>query len=439
MTSQIVVFNMTTLAVASDTAVTTSDQFGDKVLVDYSKFFEFGGQHKVLTMMNGLVLLNGRPVQYLLGDWARNLKVESIAHVRQYPESFVEYLKIVSLSPESQALLAMGRLEAWFDSWDESLTREVIRVSPNRWLPVDEDGALKVDPNYYTQLADILFTFFTDQVALLEDLERIPQKELDGFDDWFRNDPVFRSHLERRLKEFLPVSSEITVERYPDDLRKLLDEMIRGCLLLNVQSDEDFCEFVFMGLGHEDSTPAVAVLQIAGKYGGVLIAKHQSSIPGDSWSTSSQFEVDDYQPARLMSFAQDDAMLGFLNETSPTAIGELSSAIEKVLDEIFESWVDKTLVAESQTSQEDFVAHYRSEITASVRTLNDSWLTAELQSSFSTMGPVGLVDFVKSMIKVQELATYKTPGSATVAGEIEVATIDARHGIRWHQRLPIPN
>jgi hypothetical protein len=316
---------------------------------------------------------------------------------------------------------------------------EILSASPNRWLPSDESGERKVDPNYYVQLAQIMFTFFTQQLELLEDAERVPQSRSAEFENWFENDIVFRDHLSRRLKDFLPVGHEVGVERYPAKLRALLDELIMECLLLNLQADEDYCEFIFMGLGNQDSSPAVSVLQVAGQYGGMLIAKHPSSSSSGPRSLPSQFEVDEYQPARLMSFAQDDAMLGFLNETSPSAIGELSNAIDKVLDEIFDSWVDKSLVQSHQTSQEEFVAYYQRQITASVRNFNDSWLTAELQSSFSTMGPVGLVDFVKSMIKVQELATYKTPGSATVAGEIEVATIDARHGIRWHQRLPIPN
>ena len=90
-TSQVAVFNMECVAVASDSVVTLSNASGDRTLPSSEKVFDLGDGHRVVVMFSGSAWFMGMPLAVLLGEWSASL-VGPLANLPLYAGDFQGWL-----------------------------------------------------------------------------------------------------------------------------------------------------------------------------------------------------------------------------------------------------------------------------------------------------------------------------------------------------------
>lgn len=128
MTSQVAVYNMNGIAIASDTVVTSSSEAGSKTTANAEKIYELGPGHKVLVMHHGGTTLNDVHHQFQLAEWALTLR-EPLPKLSDYIEAYITWSSMHTYhsehsdSNEIRGILEnhytelKSRMEAFFNSW----------------------------------------------------------------------------------------------------------------------------------------------------------------------------------------------------------------------------------------------------------------------------------------------------------------------------------
>jgi hypothetical protein len=395
MTSQVAVYNMNGIAIASDTVVTSSSHAGSKTTSNSEKIYELGEEHKVLVMHYGGTTLNDVNHQFQFSEWALTLK-EPLKTLSDYLDAYVKWTtvgkKFHSADSESERMRAV--IAEHFEYLKRQIDQEYNSVA---WDPEESEEA---------RTASIIAM---NKKHVQDGLEYLKSLELyEGMSEVTASEALKAAKL---------------------DLSKIIDEAFEGyylntgiktllknsaiATLARAQDMEWDSYLAFVGYGVEDPFPGTIVLQCRSIYAGQLLCtKGNRSViaPGK-------------MNAEIERFAQGAAIQAFIFGYNADILSGVRWSVEKEINANFENASQKA--AEIREKVADYIADH-------------SWRTYRrpLLRHVAGMNMYGLAELARTLVSIQATFSESQDGPVSVGGLIEVVTIDRVNGVRWKQRLP---
>lgn len=397
MTSQVAVMNLSGVAIASDTAITTWDEESRsyKVLGDVPKIYFPGEPHRFVIIHSNASQISGVPHRLHISEWFASLG-KTLPTLQAYVDAYMTWSsserRMSSLQGEISTLNLMLN-EALYElkySLESDLT----------WYkePDGTDRKKKLALEKY--LSERVAHFFSQ----LEGLESYP-----GFSDKQANELLRTGGIDLEDKvsyifSELPLKPETTQEI--KDSSYLIISRKR-----NFRSDSNLG---FIGFGEDEAFPGVIRLNCRGIYGGGLRAATEEArtlSPIDNTSS-------------IAYFAQFNSMWGFVNGVTAAIKSKYSDLIEEVVEKEF-----------GHTTEELIGRKLALEIEDEVQQFAQTTFVSPFLNTLEAMGMNGLADVAESLVGLQATSTYGNAGAATVGGVIEVVTIDRVSGVAWRKSL----
>lgn len=395
MTSQVAVFNMNGIAVASDTVVTSSSKAGSKTTSNSEKIYELGANHKILVMHYGGTTLNDVNHQFQFAEWALTLQ-NPLKSVEDYMDAYIKWSSVGRKfhSQQSETNLLMSVILEHFEWVKKQIDSEFEN------LEFEEDSS---EDERNTQIAKLN-----------------KQKVQDGL-DFLKSLDLYHGLTE--------VTASEAIKAAKIDLGKLVDETFDGYVMTSAiktalknsaiatvareQEMEWQSYLAFVGYGADDPFPSTQVLACRGYYGGQLVFSKGSKNDIQPGSTN----------AEITRFAQGEAIEAFLKGYNRDILNGITWSIER---EIIGFFPEQSNIA-NQISEK--VVEYIE---------GHSWrnYVRPLLQQVAGMNLFALAELARTMVSIQATFSESQDGPVSVGGLIEVATIDRVNGVQWKQRLP---
>jgi hypothetical protein len=124
-----------------------------------------------------------------------------------------------------------------------------------------------------------------------------------------------------------------------------------------------------------------------------------------------------------------------LAEALPRAV-KAHGAVQKQLLFLKESEQEENVEIEDIDSESlhTFAMELRPHLEEAVDDLSEGFF-GQLLMNLGQLSVVDLGNAARSLVEIEVLAAQKVDGEPTVAGLVEVATVDPRNGVSWRQRL----
>lgn len=410
MTSQIAVFNLECVAVASDSVLTVGDGKKERTLATSEKVFDLGPAHQLVALGSGEARFMRVPWSVLIREWSSGLATP-FAHVSDYAANLVAWLEARTdlftaeeqtryftwqvrdyfLSVRLQILRELEERELTGASWDDldvqSCVNEIIRANVNRLRELsDLEG---------TDLARESFAVQTETELIAEVLK-------DVFDDVPR-----------------------TVEG---------DEMLMlhiPALILAKHEDFSFDSTIaLVGYGSDDLFPGHQVIEFHG-----MVHDRVRCLWWEPMAVSQG------RSSLITPFAQIDAINTFVRAYHADFLNQAHRTLDAVLDEhLGEETSADGVDADAEVGEDDGEPVLSAREQAHLR-LNDdfdglSWerFVSPMLSTVDALPRADMARMAEALVGVQALRAASLGGQPTVGGPIDVAVIDRANGVQWLRR-----
>jgi hypothetical protein len=401
MTSQIVLFNGSGVAIASDSAQTS----GGSVVDTAEKIFPGPGSHQIAVIISGAAYFDAYPVSTLLAEWFGSLGTRRKSSARAYSDSFIEFLNCSSLFSDE------GQLRHLYSCLN-TVVDKIVRILDDADQYEHEELPVRMVLAAKT-FEDTLNMGFLDGASEVwcERLSSFLTTELVGtwcHDIW--------------PKYFTVVSPDgFEVPAAPEDSEI---EALRQTLIRYVSTSlwfQQITHVAVVGYGENEIMPSFFDRDIRAHFFGQTLGRIQNEQKFDS-SASGRYVG--YRP-----LAQSDAIDSFVRGFQ---MDFLNAAREK----ISVSLVTQSSSSESQS--EELLDAVRSQ---SVEALNQAFFENDRLDSFleniSGLPVASLASVAQSLIQVQALSILLRGQLRTVGGPIDTAVISRADGFLWNQHKSI--
>lgn len=451
MTSQIAVFNLECVAVASDSVMTISNGRQERTLSSSEKVFDLGPAHKVVAVSSGEARFMKVPWTVLLREWQTRL-AEPLATVGDYAGDLVDWLA-------GQGELFTDQAQEEFYAWQLRDYYSAVRAHIGREL-ADRD------------LEDAAWDDVSVQACVTEVARGMVEQlmacaDLDGID--------------AARDEHLIAASATLIEEAFDSV---FDEVPRTCeadqLLkyrvpaLILAKDEPFgtdSVIALIGYGTSDLFPGHQVVEFHGLVGGQVRCHW--------WQPSA---VTPGRSAAITPLAQTDAIDTFLRAYHHDFLRQAHRTLDAVLDEhlpdadtlpqppqdAVDDPVDTPDEDSSEDSDEDSDENCVEDVggqdalparevpsgdpqekaeesltarQAAHRQLSDdfdelSWerFVSPMLATVEALPRVDMARMAEALVGIQALRAASMGSQPTVGGPIDVVVISRAHGVQWLRR-----
>ncbi len=397
MTAQVAVLNLSGVAVASDTYVTTGVGDQLKSMGNTHKIYELGSQHRVLLLHSGSANINSIPLQLHVAEWAKTLSLP-LPTMQAYTDSYRTW---------AASEKRMSRPEAEFKVMNSTLNEHY------------HDLARELD----AAIEGIHFAEEPTDRKRKAAVRRQIQETIDGNEGYLQGLESYHGVTERSTAKALSEHGfdladkvHYIFDRFEIDEKQVEQLVSLATLILTrIQPMDSDSEIGFVGYGDEDPFPTVVRVKVRGIYAGVLVAANVESpkvAPIENGSS-------------IVYFAQRDAMWGFVNGSTYETMEEIK---RQIADAIEDKW--------GHTTPEPIGYQIAEEISAKMDAYSHERYVRPMLKTIEAMGMNSLASLADSLVGLQATATYSQAGAATVGGLIEVATIDRIDGVQWKRSLP---
>jgi hypothetical protein len=396
MTSQVVVYNMNGIAIASDTVVTSTSDAGSKTTANAEKIYELGPKHKVLAVHYGGTALNDVSHQFHFAEWALTLD-EPLPRLTDYVHSYIEWTgKSKFHTPSSEAGEMRGALNNHFAE-----IKRRMNSFYDAWEPKDST----------TEAEDIL------------ELEQANQKIAEEGLVYLKALSLYEGMTEAK--------SRVAIKAAGIDLSEMIDSFFEGFrlnarfksiikssapyVLARAQSMPWDSFMAFTGYGLNDPFPGTQVLTCRSIYADQLIFDLEEKTEISPGPLS----------AEISRFAQGDAIEAFLKGYNTDIINGFSWAIEKHVRELAGDTVAPEIATQVAANAVEYIE-------------NHSWkrYVQPILRQVAGMNLFGMAELARTLVSIQATFSEAQDGPVSVGGVIEVVTIDRVNGVRWKNRLP---
>lgn len=415
-TSQIAVFNLECVAIASDSVLTVSNGRQERTLSSSEKVFDLGAGHKVLAVASGEARFMKVPWTVLLREWSIRL-TEPLGSVADYAHDLVDWL-------QSQDTLFPGDEQERFFGWQLrdyylAVRRQILNELAER------------------DLEDMSWDHLDVQACVNEivqtSVERLRNRALLTGTDEARNAMHVAADIDVIESAFDYVFDDVPRTCEADDLLKL---RIPALILSRHEPFSHDSVIALIGYGANDLFPGHQVIEFHGMVAGQVrcwwwIPKAVSP----SGSTM------------ITPLAQTDAINTFLQAYHEDFLDQAHRTLDAVLDEhLDEDETETTPVHDHDVNGQDNVEPEEAETVptarqAAHRRLNEdfdslSWehFVSPMLATVDALPRADMARMAESLVGIQALRAASMGTQPTVGGPIDVAVLIRAHGVQWLRR-----
>lgn len=396
MTSQVAVYNLNGIAIASDTIVTSSSESGSKTTGNSEKIYPLGPNHKVVALHYGSTALNDIHHQFQFNEWIRTLG-EPFATLEEYVESYVSWSGKTKLhSPESELVEIRYMLRDHFS--------EVEKRAQNDFNELDPDDTMTQEEFNLAAVEKLIFRA-KDGLAHLKALEKMTGA----------TEQLTRTWLKAKQFDVDALLDEVFAN-YPlhPDARKILKQSA-PYVLARAQAMPWDSFIAFVGYGSEDAFGASIVVTCRSLIEGFML--HQAGEKTQVGPGSQQSEIS--------RFAQSDAIESFIKGYNSDMLWGILWAVQNKGREVVGDHVSSEDLEAVANAAREYIENY-------------SWRVSvqPLLRQVATMNLHGMAELSRTLVGLQATSSEAKDGPVSVGGLVEVVTIDRIHGVQWKTRLP---
>ncbi|MBS0855956.1 MULTISPECIES: hypothetical protein [unclassified Tatumella] len=416
MTAEIAVFNSSAIALAADSAVTTTQNNMVKINNSANKLFELYKGHPVGIMIYNNASLAGSPWELLIKEFRKSI-TSSKDTINEYTDSLIDFLQsnhsIINGQMRLQNAQELFRINL-------SKINEVVNT-------IDFVNEMKASPipltvsDYYNCLEVKLDTEIQYLIGnpFYPSMDTVSDAELDSF---------VSGYVQEVYVRIIPIDPAVSI---PVSLHNKLTEFAK--LIISRVSGKNifFTGVVIAGYGDKEYYPAVKSIHVHGVYKNKLLYT-----VNDDKSKSN----DPYQSG-IIPFAQEDEVITFIKGCSENVSVEVDKLVSNVLLEFKKS--SEIFLAGKLTNQQlqdysDQFELFRNHLLVDFRNNKDAFISAnhvtKMLSMLDSLGKVDLAYMAESLIDITAFKRRITNDHETVGGPVDVAVISKGDGFVWIKR-----
>ena len=404
MTSQIAVFNLECVAVASDSVATLQAGSDRRTVATADKIFELGSDHRVVAMTNGEARFAKVPLSLLISEWSRSL-VGPFPAVTDYARSFVDWLTTRGdiFGSDSQNAFFAWQVQDYFLS-----VRRRILEALSAADSADEDWA---SPDVQALVDG----------AVWEGIDRLERcDDLLGIDA--ESDLQFLQESALLIREQFEYVFDDVPRTARSDARLLTE--VPALILAKHETWTSDTTVALIGYGADDIFPAMQAVDFHG-----LVNDQVRAV----WRIPLSVTLE--SPSLIQTFAQSEAIHTFLRAYNDDFLREAHRCIEAV-------FADDKLIADDPAGIWDAIGQTLAEVTAALHArldtafeeLSQSKFVSPLHSTVELLSRSDMAQMAESLVGVQALRAASMIQTPTVGGPIDVVVISRTHGVEWVRR-----
>lgn len=405
MTAIVGVLNKHAVAIAADSAITTSGPMGRKVLNRGNKIFMLSKYHPVAIMIYNSASFMGVPWDIIIKLYRKQLGDTSFSYLSEYKDNFIQFLEKSNFFSDVDTHLSCLHSCA-YHLIIEDIGNEAGRLC----------GGITDDTkdNVLKQMK-ILIDKYIDVLSEYETLSNFSSYSIDKFRGYAKD--VFDDLL--KSMSYLNPDSD-----FRDKCEQLVFDFIR-----TEHPYTPFTGLIFTGFGEDEIYPVLCPVNISFVVDGIL--RYYDDKQNEVHISSEE------APCAIVPFAQTDVM--------NTILGGIDPGLEKIYITNFKNAIIKygQIIASKIEDTNQTLADI-------IRSLDISPLVEEyiksnnkirrdkyiipLIRAISSLEKEDLIDVAESLISLTSLKRRMTFAEESVGGPVDVAVISKGDGFIWIKR-----
>jgi hypothetical protein len=306
------------------------------------------------------------------------------------------------------------------------------------WVPASDsteaEPKWEINKKAVNQFRNFIHAIIQDDIDLIQ-----TWPEFTNWNDekalWYLTKGTLESFTAEFLEEYqLP----IWFDKAP--LMKKTRDLLTKLMTVNLSRSfptADETTIAFVGFGSGDRFPKTVSLACRGIMHGRLIFRgggkwQKPKAEAQNWDFVPQ-EISAEHPSVLDTFAQASAIQGFLHGISPNGQQKVEQSFRRHFTEFLQTNSDFSETEVTQHSN-NFWVNMKEDISQ----IEFSRMPQGFEQSVASMSLQNMKQVAESLVSIQALSSFGASGPMTVGGKIETLTIDRVYGLRWWDRLDIP-
>ncbi len=412
MTAEIVVMNKEAIALAADSAVTLSEERGDKIFMSANKIFSLSKFHPVAIMVFGNASFMGVPWEIIIKVYRKQLGKKNFSSLKKYASDFIVFLdkKNQFVSESKQNDNFKENVYGYFSSIREQIYNEIKKIIERETKINDK------------QIEEITSKIIEGHYAIWNEAEIIPSLSAD-----------FVKELENKYKKTIDSAQKHFFGKLPinESLSNKLTE-IAGNLsakIPKILTNMNESGIVIAGFGGKDIFPSLVAFSIEALINNRL-----------KYEQTDFAKISFNEEALVIAYAQKDMAYTFMAGVNPTYQSAIENDMAKIFDQIPEiiiDNIDKLNITEKNAQKHQLKELFRTEFGTYKKQLEkyrqDNFIDPIIDV-VKMLPKDELASMAESLVNLTSLKRRVSMEAETVAGPIDVAVLSKGDGFIWIKR-----
>lgn len=407
MTTEIAILNRQTIALAADSAVTTSE----KIFQSASKIFSLSKVHPIAAMIYSSATFMGVPWETIIKVYRGHLGTRCFPRLRDYAEDFILFLQ------KHQSLT-----ESYLDDRDYV-------------VGLVEDGILFILNKCNNEVGDVIEK--EGKISQL-DASKITNKHIKDFYDFLSGRPDLKLRAEITEEDFISMYELDLIKIYTDYLAPIpgletsADNFFTAAfdMCTKVDGMNGYSGIVIAGFGDDEVYPQVETYHIGGRVCG-NVQKYRVK--------NECANITNVNSAQIIGFAQDDVIEMFMRGVHPvfykTSLDAYGEMLDRTVDRLLDIFGISEKVKKEKHRDIDSLQNQAKEklmeqieAYAQEKFINPTMLVVDL------LPPLEVAELAEAMINLTALERKISYKQESVGGPTDVALISKGDGFVWVKR-----
>lgn len=409
MTAEIAILNKQAVALAADSAVSTSD----KIFRSANKIFSLSKVAPVAIMIYSHAEFCGIPWETVIKEYRKYIGFHKYDTVSEYVHSFFEFIQ------DNPIIVSNVYSE---DMFIRSIQSDFIyKIEDNIRNIIAEESKVrgKLSAKFINERIRYVFEINFESLNKFSKLKLADAVTFDLFKNKFGNE--IRNFYEKKLTRFESI--------IPDLLDKFMDAIYK--LATRAIFPLGYSGIVFAGFGEKELYPSVETYHLGGFIDKNLqVKKIEENCRSISTRTSS---------ATVIPFAQDDIIAMFVEGIHPDIKEKILETFKTILGEQTVTLLDiLNTTKKKRTETKDTIVEFTNKIQKKLSNELDEFVYRNfiypIMNIISILPPNELANLAESLINLTSIKRQVSLERETVGGPTDVALISKGDGLIWIKR-----
>lgn len=418
MTAEIAVYNRSGIALAADSAVTTTNGFSEKIYNNADKLFELSKHHPVALMIYNNAGICGAPWELMIKAYRKNLGDKSFNYISEYASDFFKFVQT-----NQNIVPADMQGKYFFSLFSDAILPKILNdvqdedvagyIKANNSPPSFEEYHHFIEMRCRRRFGEVNSNLFFDGFAQAD------------FDKAF-------AELSQVIDQLCALRIQPNIDSpdtpYSESLKEALT-LLFSAYMCKENDLQTYSGVVFAGYGDQEFYPSIESHHIYGVYNGKVMKPSTK----DKDNTGSSIGIFPFaQEDEVHTFMQgcsqgilkcvDDSVFGSMQKLKMEVTGLISAQHPSVPRSDIEAAFDATIATTEGDTREALENHM---------TLN------HVQKVLSVLGSLAKVDLgymAESLVNLTAFKRKVSNDSDSVGGPIDVAVLSKGDGFVWMKR-----